>query len=539
MKKNSFLEGAFIATAAIFVSKILGLIYVIPFYSIIGEQGGALYGYAYNIYNLFLTISTAGIPLAISKLTSEYATLGMQAEKEKMFKIARNAILIFSILSFAICFFFSQELATLIIGDIEGGNTIEDVSFVIKMISFALLIVPYSSILRGYLQGHKYMSAPSISQVIEQLVRVLIIIIGSYLTIRVFNLSLATSIGVVVFGATIGGLASYFYLIGKYSKVKKENKRDVNSKESSVSGKEILKKIITYSIPFIIISVANNLYYNIDMILILRTLSKLGYDAKTVESVTSVFTTWGVKIDIIVLSVATGLITSLIPHVVSSYVKNDMDDVNIKFNKSIKVLLLIIVPLALFLSLMSESVWFLFYGSNTVGASIIKYMVLTTIIQCAYMMVNSLFQGINKSKLIYISVIVGLGINAVLAVPLMVLCYNLDFPAFYGAIMATVIGYSLSVFISFAYLKKKFKFNYHSSTKLLPKIIVGSILMVILSYGLKAIINIQETSRIMQIPILGIAAIVLFGGFFLINYKDYFEIIPSKYLDKIKRIIKK
>ena len=85
LKKNSFLQGAFIATFGIVLSKILGMIYVIPFYSIIGEQGGALYGYAYNIYSIFLSISTAGIPLAISSITSEYNTLGSFANKEKLF----------------------------------------------------------------------------------------------------------------------------------------------------------------------------------------------------------------------------------------------------------------------------------------------------------------------------------------------------------------------------------------------------------------------------------------------------------------------
>ena len=65
MKKNGFMEGAIIATIAIIISKVLGVLYVIPFYKIIGEQGGALYGYAYNIYNIFLIISSAGIPLAI------------------------------------------------------------------------------------------------------------------------------------------------------------------------------------------------------------------------------------------------------------------------------------------------------------------------------------------------------------------------------------------------------------------------------------------------------------------------------------------
>ena len=71
MKKNTFMEGAILATAGILIVKVMGLIYVIPFNALIGEQGGALYGYAYNIYQLFLSISSAGFPFAVSKLTSE------------------------------------------------------------------------------------------------------------------------------------------------------------------------------------------------------------------------------------------------------------------------------------------------------------------------------------------------------------------------------------------------------------------------------------------------------------------------------------
>ena len=83
-KKNGFIEGALIATISVVVCKILGLIYVIPFYAIIGEQGGALYGYAYSIYSIFLGISQAGIPLAISKIVSEYNTLWYYYTKEKV-----------------------------------------------------------------------------------------------------------------------------------------------------------------------------------------------------------------------------------------------------------------------------------------------------------------------------------------------------------------------------------------------------------------------------------------------------------------------
>ena len=111
MKKNSFLQGTIIASIAIIFIKVLGALYVIPFYKIIGEQGGALYGYAYNIYNIFLIISSAGIPLAISKITSEYETLKEYDKKNEMYRISKKIVYIFSIVAFLLCFLFAKPLA--------------------------------------------------------------------------------------------------------------------------------------------------------------------------------------------------------------------------------------------------------------------------------------------------------------------------------------------------------------------------------------------------------------------------------------------
>ena len=123
MRKNSFIQGAFIATFGIVISKILGMVYVIPFYSIIGDQGGALYGYAYSIYSIFLGISQAGIPLAISKIISEYNVLGYYDAKRRAFKLGKKTLMLLGIVCFVIMFLFAGVLADIIIGNVTGGNT--------------------------------------------------------------------------------------------------------------------------------------------------------------------------------------------------------------------------------------------------------------------------------------------------------------------------------------------------------------------------------------------------------------------------------
>lgn len=533
MKKSNFIEGAFITTLAIIFTKILGVIYVIPFYSIIGEQGGALYGYSYTIYNFFLSLSTVGFPLAISKLTSEYNTLKMHNEKVRLYTLARNCIFIFSIICFLICFIFAPNIANIIIGNIENGNTIEDVSFTIRMVSFALLVVPMLSIIRGYLQGHKFMKEPSISQVIEQLIRVIVILLGSYLTLKVFKLSLKTTIGVAVAASSVGGLFAYFYLL----RIMKKNKsilKNSNS-NSTISDKEIIKKIITYSIPFIIISCANQIYNSTDMILMLRVLHNFNYTGPDIETISSVFTTWGPKINSIVIAIANGLIISLIPHIVSLYVEKKYDNVNKLFNKCLKIVLLIIVPLAIFLSINANTIWTIFYGKNIYGPLIIRCNILLTILDSIYIITNSLLQSLSKYKILFISVISGIICNLALDIPFMYLFNYLNLEAFYGAIFATFLGLLLSIIISMIYLKKEMKFDYNETLKLLPKSIVNIVILVGVNFVIGLMLNINSTSRMIQILniiVLGLAT----GIIYLKLYKKYLnDILPDKIIKLLNK----
>lgn len=533
MKKSGFLEGAFIATIAIFFTKFLGIIYVIPFYNIVGDQGGALYGYAYNIYNLFLIISSAGIPLAISKLTSEYNTLKKYKEKEFMFKEAKKIIFIFSLVSFLICFIFAPVIANIIIGDVTGGNTMEDITFVIRCVSFAILVVPLLSISKGYLQGHGFIKPASFSQVLEQIVRILVIILGSYFVLNILNLSLRTAIGVAVFGAAAGAIVAYIYLINKLTLIKPNDNKD-ESELKKEERKLIFKKLIFYSIPFIIISIANSLYNSTDMILLIRGLDYLGYNAKDIETISSVFTTWGHKLNTIVTSIATGVAVSLIPSISENRAKKDYNGINDKFNKLLQVFFYIALPLSLFMSVFAKEIWTIFYGTSYYGPRIFKLLIITAALDALYIMICNGLQGLNKSKLIYIAVISGLLINLCLDIPLMFLFHYIGIDAYYGAIVATVIGYSISLIIPMATLKKEFKINFNNTFKKLPKLFGVYLIMIFLSLIFRGIIT-NIDSRILLIILLGVIGIILIILYYFLNKKELEEILGFNIKNKLRK----
>ena len=534
LKKSGFLEGAFIATVCIIITKILGVLYVIPFYNIIGEKGGTLYGYAYNIYNIFLIISSAGIPLAISKLTSEYATLKQDNKKIRMYQISTKVIMIFSVVSFLICFLFAPLFAKVIVGDLTGGNSISDVSLVIRTISFALLIIPMLSIKRGYLQGHTYIKEPSISQIIEQVVRIAIIIVGSYLCVKVFHLPVKYAIVVSTLAAAAGGLITYLYLDIITRRNKKQLGLDIEVKENKKDDREIIKKIITYSIPFIVINLVNNATTFVDMVLLIKTLPKLGFSAATTEFVGSVFTTWGVKINTIITSIANGLIISLIPNMVKDFNEKNTESMNQTFNKCLKIILLIIAPLAIFMSVMSTSMWNTFYSPNEIGSLIIKFNIIVTIFDCLYIVVNSLLQSINAEKIIYKSVIIGQFVNVALDIPFMFLFDKLGWPAYYGAIAATLMCFIISTGMSMHYLNKEMHLNYKETIASIPRFVISSIILIIMLKLTKTILPVNSASKLTQFTNLLIAGVVCGGRYILINFKSIISILPEKLVKKLK-----
>ena len=539
MKKSSFIEGTVIATLAIVITKILGMLYVIPFYAIIGVQGSALYAYAYNIYVIFLDISSAGLPVAISKIIKEYNTLGMMDAKVRAYKVAKKIISFISVAAFIVLFLFAGNLASLILGDLQGGNTISDVTFVIRCVSFAILVIPFLSVSKGYLQGHNIINVSSISQVIEQVVRIIVILGGSYLGLKVLNLSLTTSVGIAVFGAFAGGFAAMLYIFINMRKNKKELSLEEVEKKDNISNREILKKIISYAIPFIIIDVAVSLYNFIDMVLISRTMGYLGYDAATTEFVTSSVATWANKINVIVNSVAMGLTVSLIPNIVEAFTLKKWSLVEKRLNKAIQIIQVTCIPMVLGISFLAKPIWNIFYGNSNLelGSIVLGVSIFGALFYNIYMITSMTLQSLNKFKAVYFTTFLGYLTNAFLDVPLMLLCQHLNLQPFIGALLASILGYSLASFSALIILRKHHHLKYHESYKMFAKILVPSFCMMLAVFFVARLCPISYNSRtscIFYVFLTSVSGAIVYL-FIAYKMKILDNVFGKEYLDRIIR----
>ena len=520
MKKDSFEKGAFVATLCIFITKFLGVLYVIPFYMIITTKGAALYSYAYNVYSIFLAISTAGIPLALSKITSEYDAKKMYDAKYRTYKVAMRLIFTISILTFLVLMIFTPQFAHLIIGDVTGGNTIEDIVIVIRAVAFALLVLPFVSIDRGFLQGNKYISTASFSQVVEQIVRIVFLLGGSYLILNVLHLTETAAIMVAISGATIGGIGAFIYLEYIFDKHKKDVFKE-STHEDKVTNKEIAKKIIVYAVPFVIVNVALTVYNFIDIVLVYRTLTgMLNFSAVDTEAIISIYSTWTEKFQRIVIAVSSGVAVSLIPNIVKHYTMKDNKGVKNTFNKALEIVIFLALPLTFLISIYAKDVWYVFYGKNELGPIILTINIYVAFISALSTTLTSALQGLNKYKIVYISILSGVIVNALLDVPIILLMSKLHIYPYYGAIISSMIGFSVSNIIALAMAKKECKIDYKPTLQMLLKISLSVVLLVASALILKHFVSYSYDNRFKGLFMTAIYFIIPLGIYIFLNYKN-------------------
>ena len=165
-KQNTFFGGAAILAVGILVVKLIGMFYKIPLVNIIGAQGNSDFSNAYNIYAVLLTVSTAGLPVAVSKLVSEANALDCRNQVRSIFRTSMVLFLTLGVLSFLLMYFRADWLAGLM-HDTKAADGI-------RALAPAVVCVGCLAAFRGYTQGHQNMVPTSVSQIIEAMCKLVV-----------------------------------------------------------------------------------------------------------------------------------------------------------------------------------------------------------------------------------------------------------------------------------------------------------------------------------------------------------------------------
>ena len=241
-KQNTFFGGAAILAVGIMVVKLIGMFYKIPLLNIIGEQGSADFGNAYNIYAVLLTISTAGLPVAVSKLVSEANATGRQNQVRRVFRLSLALFLTLGVLSFLVMSFGSAQLAGLMNDDQAAPG--------IRALAPAVICVGCLSAFRGYAQGHGNMTPTAVSQIIEALCKLVVGLGLAYWLVQAGADQSHAAAGAIT-GVTVGTIVALAYMLFNFLG---SRSREGLSKDTPDGNSTILKNLLMIAVPITISS---------------------------------------------------------------------------------------------------------------------------------------------------------------------------------------------------------------------------------------------------------------------------------------------
>ncbi len=237
-KQNTFFGGAAILAVGILVVKLIGMFYKIPLTNIIGEQGTADFNNAYYIYSVLLTISTAGLPVAVSKLVSEANALNRRNQVRKIFRLSLTLFLALGAISFLIMFFRADLLADMM----HDGKAAAG----IRALAPAVICVGCLSAFRGYAQGHGDMAPTAISQIIEALCKLVVGLSLAFWLIKAGQGADVAAAGAIT-GVTVGTVVAVAYMA--FHHVRKTMEQPRLSQDTPDSAGDILKEVLRIAIP--------------------------------------------------------------------------------------------------------------------------------------------------------------------------------------------------------------------------------------------------------------------------------------------------
>ena len=348
-KKQNFLYGTAMLAMATAIVKIIGAIYKIPLNAIIGKQGFSYYSTAYEIYNVLLMISTAGLPVAMSRMISQASSLGHYNQVRRIFSTARTIFLSLGITGSLLMTIFCRQLAAF--------QNQPDAWAAIGCLGPCVLLICVMSTFRGFFQGQSNMLPTSVSQVIEAVVK-LIVGMGAAIAILYFSKSIPLAAGGAILGVTTSCLVSALYL---YSRFRKHFGTMPVSDETADSFSVTAKRLLAIAIPITIGSAGLQILTMMETKIYMGQLLGLGYTQLEADSMKGIYN-MSQTIYNMPCAFITPITISIIPAITANLTLKDFKGAKATEESAIRVMGLIAMPCAFGLACLAGPVTALLGG---------------------------------------------------------------------------------------------------------------------------------------------------------------------------------
>ena len=398
-KKQNYLHGAAIMVGTTVIVKIAAFFYKLPLGSmkLLGDEGFAHFMVAYNIYSFFLTLATAGFPVALSRMISEADTLDRPAQVQRIFRTAAGTLAAIGGFFTLLMLLFNRQLAVMM------GNA--DAAPSILALAPAVVIVCLTSAYRGYCQGRGNMIPTAFGQVIEEVGKLIVGLTLAFLLIRAHKPLPLASAG-AIFGVTAGAVGALIYMM--LYKRRNYPPRPYGTADIPDSRDTIVRSFLRIGIPIAIGSSVLSLINLLDNALCLNRLqSAAGFVEKSARELYGVYgkaqTFYNLPSYFI-----TPLTLSIVPAIVGHLTRGDRAAAGHLAESSLRISALVTMPMAVGLFVLADPVFrVIYWGSNPAGPGLLKLLAVASFFVCMSMMCNAILQASGKERLPIVSTAVG------------------------------------------------------------------------------------------------------------------------------------
>ena len=429
-QQAQMLRGTAWLTASNFISRLLGAVYIIPWYIWMGTyaaKANGLFTMGYNIYAWFLLISTAGIPVAVAKQVAKYNTM---QEEEHSFALIRSFLGFMTGLGFVfalVLYLFSPWLA-----DLSGVG--KDLIPIMQSLAWAVLIFPSMSVIRGFFQGMNNLKPYAMSQIAEQVIRVIWMLLATFIIMKLGSKDYLSAVTQSTFAAFVGMVASFAVLL--YFLFKEGLLQKVFEARDKIDGKKLLIDTIKEAIPFIITGSAIQLFQILDQITFINSMKWFtNYSNEDLVVMFSYFSANPNKITMILISVGVSIGGVGLPLLTENYVKSDLPAAARLVQNSITMLFLFLLPATVGVVMVGEPLYTVFYGKpDALALGLFVFAVLQSTILGLYMVLSPMLQAMFRNRKAVLYFVYGAIAKLVLQLPAIAIFHS------YGPLISTTIG---------------------------------------------------------------------------------------------------
>lgn len=380
-KKNTFFGGVATLATGVIIVKLIGALYKIPLANILGETGNSYFNTAYNIYNVLLMVSTAGLPVALSKTISEADSLGRYNQVNKVFRVAMATFLVLGTISTLIMFCGAEFICTNLMNSPDSSASV-------RALAPAALFVCCMAAFRGYFQGHGNMAPTSTSQVIEAMFK---LVLGLALAYMLAKQSIALASAGAILGVTVGTAVALLFLVFTFSR-KRERRRSNDLPDPS--GR-ILGLLVAVAVPITIGSSVTNIVYLIDNGLILSQLKNvLNMTQDEADAMYGIYSAAGTLYSL-PSSLMIPFTASILPAVAAARSRRDKLGASRVAESAMRVGMLLALPAGFGLSALAHPITAMLYPGydNEIAGGCLTWLGIASIFVCIMLLSNAILQA--------------------------------------------------------------------------------------------------------------------------------------------------